>query len=123
MIPVPKTTYLRDTFRLTPEQWLRLWEFQEGKCALCNCALTKPLTDHDHNSGLLRGLLCFRCNSRVREGTTIGWLQKLIMYMLNPPASRALGNPHYGFPGRVGTKRQRRLARKAREAEKRAPIR
>ena|SRR6266567_3265051 len=123
MIPVPKTKYLHDTFRLTPEQWLRLWDFQGGKCALCNRPLLKPLTDHDHKTGLIRAILCFRCNSSIRENVTIDFLQKLIMYMLNPPASVALGGPHYGFPGRVGTKRQRDLARKAREAEKRAPIR
>lgn len=116
MVPasVPKTIYLRDTFRLTPEQWLQLWEFQGGKCPICNRPLVKALTDHDHKTGLVRGLLCFRCNSFYSEDVTVEFLQKWITYLLNPPASTALGGPHYGFPGRVGTKKQRALARKAR---------
>jgi len=124
MVPVPKTKYLRDTFRLTPAQWLKIWEFQGGKCALCPKSLEehKPYTDHDHKDGLLRGLLCFRCNNSVRENVSVEWLQKLVVYMLNPPASRAFGHPHYGFPGRVGTKKQRALARKARAQETMTPL-
>src|SRR5579864_5800576 len=102
MVPVPKAAYLRDTFRLTQEQWVRLWEFQDGKCAICDRPLVKALTDHDHKTGLVRGLLCFRCNSFYSEDVTISFLQKWITYLLNPPASNALGGPHYGFPGRVG---------------------
>lgn len=37
-------------------------DWQEGRCAIC--AVTEDLvTDHDHQTGLIRGLLCRRCNT------------------------------------------------------------
>lgn len=38
-----------------------LEEWQAGRCAICS-AETALVTDHDHSTGLIRGLLCYRCN-------------------------------------------------------------
>lgn len=44
-----------------------LWDAQLGRCAVCACALA-PLgthythVDHDHCTGVLRGILCRGCN-------------------------------------------------------------
>jgi len=36
---------------------------QEGRCAICDQVFdTVPATDHDHNTGKVRGLLCTTCN-------------------------------------------------------------
>jgi hypothetical protein len=55
----------------TPEQYQKLLEQQDGKCAICGaveghrsrdgraCRLS---VDHDHQTGIVRGLLCNRCN-------------------------------------------------------------
>lgn len=46
-----------------------LWNWQRGQCAACGeCASesTRMVRDHDHETGLLRGLLCHPCN--VLEG-------------------------------------------------------
>ncbi|MEU3567062.1 endonuclease domain-containing protein [Kitasatospora sp. NPDC036755] len=41
--------------------WWRLFELQGGRCA---CCLASPTAiDHDHRTGLVRGLLCTSCNS------------------------------------------------------------
>lgn len=46
---------------------LRAWH--EGRCAFCNTLAAESLVeDHDHDTGLVRGFLCRRCNSR--EGFT-----------------------------------------------------
>jgi hypothetical protein len=41
---------------------------QEGRCAICRkqCATGRHLAvDHDHVTGRVRGLLCFRCNTSL----------------------------------------------------------
>ncbi len=38
---------------------------QEGACAVCNCPMEKPHVDHDHETGVVRGLLCELCNRGI----------------------------------------------------------
>ncbi|MEU7906342.1 endonuclease domain-containing protein [Actinoplanes sp. NPDC049118] len=45
---------------------LRFIEFHEGRCAVCGVPDNNLVVDHDHWSGLIRGLLCNGCN--VLEG-------------------------------------------------------
>lgn len=60
--------------KVTVEQYLEMFNKQEGLCAICN----KPETtkgklgelrrlgiDHDHNTGKIRELLCFKCNTML----------------------------------------------------------
>lgn len=51
----------RTLYNLSPEQYDALYEAQGGKCVLCGRATgaTRALSvDHDHETGLVRGLLC-----------------------------------------------------------------
>jgi hypothetical protein len=36
---------------------------QRGLCLICTEPFAKPVIDHDHETGEVRGLLCSRCNS------------------------------------------------------------
>jgi hypothetical protein len=41
---------------------------QDGRCAICRsaCGTGRRLAvDHDHATGRIRGLLCFRCNTSL----------------------------------------------------------
>lgn len=50
------------SYGMTKEEALRVVENREGKCQICG--LVKRLViDHDHRSGLVRGLICGKCNS------------------------------------------------------------
>ena len=64
-------------FGITPEDYDRLHESQNGLCAVCHRPESAVLhgkvkrlaIDHDHETGAIRGLLCTRCN------TALGLLQ------------------------------------------------
>lgn len=53
-------------YGLTKDEWLRLYNSQDGKCAICNKhqdTYNRPLhVDHCHTTGKIRGLLCWKCN-------------------------------------------------------------
>jgi hypothetical protein len=49
-----------------------MYTIQEGKCLVCtlHVAPEDMQVDHDHTSGVVRGLLCGGCNNRL------GWYEK-----------------------------------------------
>lgn len=121
-----RAKYLMDNFKLTVEQWQKIWDYQGGLCAICKRPLKKANTDHAHDSGLCRGLLCPRCNRALgRFGDSLLLILAAAKYLTNPPAVAALGGAHYGYPGRIGTKKHRKMLRKERleEQKKHATIR
>lgn len=48
-------------YGLTPEDYAALMEAQGGTCVTCPATGVLDI-DHDHETGLVRGLLCRRCN-------------------------------------------------------------
>jgi hypothetical protein len=82
---------VQKVYGLGPGDYGRLYLHQGGKCALCQRATgqTKKLAvDHDHETGLVYGLLCGPCNKDV-----MGWSRRqadyfvrCIQYLDNPPA-------------------------------------
>jgi hypothetical protein len=58
---------LKRKYNITPEEYNRIFEEQEGKCKICETPqseLKKRLAvDHCHHSGKVRGLICSRCNT------------------------------------------------------------
>lgn len=57
---------LRKNYKMSLEDYDRLYVAQQGKCAICGVHqrdLQKPLfVDHDHTTKDIRGLLCQQCN-------------------------------------------------------------
>lgn len=55
-------------YGITQEEFEKLLKSQSGKCEICSVVLIEshknfaPCVDHDHDSGVIRGLLCKRCN-------------------------------------------------------------
>lgn len=62
--------HYKDKYGLTMEQRQKLFDEQEGKCAICSCDIhldgsrnaTQAVIDHCHSSGKIRGMLCNLCN-------------------------------------------------------------
>jgi Recombination endonuclease VII len=56
---------------------------QEGHCALCPATpkSRRLHVDHDHRTGLVRGLLCHRCNRALPNWITPVWLTGAAAYL------------------------------------------
>ena len=56
----------RQRYGVTGNEYQRLVDEQGGTCAICRRPPEKVLhIDHDHKTGLYRGLLCRRCNRSI----------------------------------------------------------
>lgn len=60
-----------------------LLDHQSGKCAGCGADDRKLEADHDHDTGLVRGLLCVSCN-RAEPWGVRPWIA---LYLERPPAT------------------------------------
>lgn len=81
-------------YNLTGEQYRALYEAQGGHCAICWRATgkTKSLAvDHDHETGLVRGLLCGPDNRDVVGRLDIPALIRAAEYLAKPPAFEVIG--------------------------------
>lgn len=83
-------TYVGKTYGLVPGEYARLLAVQGGKCAICQRASGKArrlAVDHDHDTNIVRGLLCKPCNRTVLgHGGDV--LRRALAYLDNPPAAR-----------------------------------
>jgi recombination endonuclease VII len=73
---------------ITPEQYRKLVEIQVERCAICAAPPGKRdlHLDHDHSSGVVRGLLCHSCNVGLgffKDNQVL--LEKAIAYLARPP--------------------------------------
>lgn len=109
---------LRRIYNITPEEYTEILVFQGGVCPIClekQNAKGEPKklgVDHQHKSGLIRGVLCFYCNRKLPEWFTLERTERIVEYLKNPPATQALGEERFGKRGRVDNKRKRKAARR-----------
>jgi len=82
--------------KLTVEDYLRLLEDQSGCCAICDSegprhgdGIIRLDVDHDHDTGLIRGLLCNPCNTGIGHlHDDVETLKRAVKYLRR--ADRAL---------------------------------
>jgi hypothetical protein len=79
---------LRDSIKkygLTVEDWARVYNAQDRKCAACFCPIyvdKRTHVDHNHRTGRVRALLCQLCNIALggaRDSVEV--LKRLIVYL------------------------------------------
>ena len=65
---------LKHRYNITLKQREQMYTNQDGCCAICGEAVpySKIVTDHNHNTGKIRGLLCRGCN------VGMGWFDNKI---------------------------------------------
>ncbi len=76
-----RSVWLQRIYGITLEEYERMEREQDYRCAICRTD-EKPsrgswCVDHDHETGRVRGLLCFDCNSGVGhlKDDAIAWLR------------------------------------------------
>ena len=75
-------------YSLTLSQRKEMLVGQGGKCAICDkeeSQCRKPfVVDHDHKTGKVRGLLCFKCNTGLGQlGDNTESLMRALNYLAN----------------------------------------
>jgi hypothetical protein len=84
-----KDECLRLRYGITLAEKSALLEAQGGKCALCVKPLSDNLlgrtdahVDHCHESGRVRGILCFTCNKALGMlGDTLDSMERVVTYL------------------------------------------
>jgi Recombination endonuclease VII len=106
-----RSEHLKRKFGLTLDEYDQLLEAQGGGCAICGAKPGKISlhVDHDHETGEIRGLLCFRCNGGL------GQFKELAARLLRA-ADYVTGDASLLPDERALTRRARTRARKLRVA-------
>lgn len=79
--------HLKSRYGITPEDEQRIWDAQEGCCAVCRNPFVarnyrQMHIDHDHKTGRVRGFLCINCNHGLGNfGDSIALLQAAVRYL------------------------------------------
>jgi Recombination endonuclease VII len=83
----------RELLGVTDDDYARMLAEQGGHCALCpSMPKTRELhVDHDHATGHVRGLLCFRCNHVLHSWMDSAWALRLAEYLRRAEADGAHG--------------------------------
>jgi hypothetical protein len=99
--PTARDVRLLTLYGITEAERAKILEYQGGGCAACG--EKRPLNvDHDHRTGVVRGLLCWRCNKMVaylRDSAALA--DAAALYLRTHPAACALRRPVLGRVGRV----------------------
>lgn len=76
---------LQTKYGIGEAEFALLWKHQDGKCGCCGKSFYSPpaaKVDHDHETGVIRGLLCFHCNTGIGKlGDDIEGLERAIAYL------------------------------------------
>ena len=83
--------YRLKKYNLTEEGYNKILRYQCYECAICGRIPRLPLkVDHDHHTSFVRGLLCGKCNTSRVGSNTASSIQRVVAYLTNPPADKAL---------------------------------
>lgn len=76
--------YQRKRNGFTPEMFNDMLFNQDFKCGICSIEInTSSHADHDHETGIARGILCSSCNTLLGRLESVGfdWITKAKKYL------------------------------------------
>ena len=73
---------LRRKYGISQEDYEARLRAQGGACAICGATDRKLVVDHNHQTGRVRGILCFNCNLMIGHcGEIVATLEKAAKYL------------------------------------------
>lgn len=72
-------------YRLRPEDVEAMLADQNGLCALCGNEPTRPVIDHNHETGEARGVICHGCNIKLPAVEDSEFLAAALRYLGRKP--------------------------------------
>jgi Recombination endonuclease VII len=79
-----RKSYLKKRWGLSVEEYQKMSEAQDHKCAICQQVETENRSmavDHDHKTGKIRGLLCRPCNTSLAQFENTDSLSRAVEYL------------------------------------------
>lgn len=85
--------YNLDRYGVSPEEYDAMLSDQGGGCACCGAKTNKNgkrlFVDHCHESGIIRGILCMKCNSGIGSlGDSVEGLRRALAYLARAEINR-----------------------------------
>lgn len=70
-------------YNITPKEREKMYADQNGRCVICDKSVDyfKINTDHNHETGKVRGLLCQKCNMGLSYLENIRWNKDARKYL------------------------------------------
>lgn len=95
---------LRWQYGINLEDYMSLLDAQNGTCFICKSPPVnhKLMVDHDHDTGVVRGLLCAQCNHGIgnfQDNPEL--IRRAATYVEAPPAQAILRGEHRATPDRA----------------------
>jgi hypothetical protein len=109
-----KDRALQKQYGISLMEYTAVLEYQRWRCPVCGIgyqACKRWCVDHEHRKGLegpVRGILDLRCNLYRVSKLKLPEVEKIYAYMMNPPATIALGGERIASPTRKKKIRRRR---------------
>ena len=72
---------LKTRYGMAHQEYAEMLEKQRGLCALCAGEMIRPVVDHDHSTGAVRGILCHPCNIKLPTIEDMGWVMLAWAYL------------------------------------------
>lgn len=77
--------WMKFRYGITLEKYQDIYDFQDGKCAICLRPFEKLHVDHCHTTNKVRGLLCSPCNTAIGQfGESSEVMLRAIEYLKKP---------------------------------------
>lgn len=80
--------HLKNAYGISESQYKQMLDEQGGACLICLRSFlddVRPVVDHDHEDGRVRGLLCDDCNKGLGYfRDQVAYLQRAIEYLATP---------------------------------------